>query len=145
MLLPRVAKGILRQVFLCLKLLWWPKLSIAHLLPTSGTVHLRRRIRLRLAFARGTRFLYQRVLLGRAVLMFHQLTCHARIVISLVTSPRIARILPSRILREMSVRGVFTIPPLRKFLLGKWSLPVSFLLMIILQLCSLIRVLHISL
>jgi hypothetical protein len=64
MLLPRAAKGILRQVLLILKLLWWPKLSIAHLLPTSGIVQLKRRIRLRLAFARGTRSLYQRILLA---------------------------------------------------------------------------------
>jgi hypothetical protein len=110
MLLPRAAKGILRQVLLSLKLLQWPKLSIAHLLPTSNTVHLRRRIRLRLAFVRGTWFLYQRVLLGRVVPMFYQLTDHAGIVISLVTSPRIIHILPSIILREMSVRGVFTTP-----------------------------------
>jgi hypothetical protein len=37
---------------------------------------------------------------------------------------------------------VFTTPLLRKFLLAKWSLLVSSLLMIILQLCSLIRVLQ---
>jgi hypothetical protein len=131
MLLPKAIKEILRQVLLSLKLLWLPKLSIVHLLPTSGTVHLRRRIRLRLAFARGKQFLYQRILLGRVILMFHHLIGHAGIVISPVTGPRIARILPSIILRETSVRGVFTIPLLRKFLLGKWSLLVSFLLMII--------------
>jgi hypothetical protein len=110
---------------------WWPKLSIIRLLPTSGTVQLKRRIMLRLAFARGTRFLCQRILLGRAVPMFHQLTGHAGIVISLVTGPRIFHILPSRLLREMSIRGMFTIPLLRKFLLAKWSLLVSFLLTII--------------
>jgi hypothetical protein len=132
MLLPRAAKGIMRHVFLSPKLLWWPKFSIVHLLPTYSITHLRRRIRLRLAFVRGTQFLYQRILLGRAVPMFHQLTGHAGIVISLVTSPRIVDILLRRLLREMSVRGVFTIPLLRKFLLAKWSLLVSFLLMIIL-------------
>jgi hypothetical protein len=69
-----------------------------------------RRIRLRLAFARGTWFLCQRILLGRAVPMFHQLIGHARIATSLVIGLRIVHILPSRHLREMSVRGVFTIP-----------------------------------
>jgi hypothetical protein len=113
MLLPRVAKGILRQVLLSLKLLWCPKLSIVPLLPTSGIIHPRRRIKLKLAFTRGTQFLYQRILLDRAVLMFHQLTGHAGIVISLVTSPRIIHILPSKLLREMSVRAMFTIPLLR--------------------------------
>jgi hypothetical protein len=132
MLLPRAAKGILRQVLLSLKLLWWPKLSIVPLLPTFGIVHPRRRIKIKLAFVRGTQFLYQRILLGRVVPMFHQLTGHAGIVISLVAGPRIVHILPSRLLREMSMRGVFTIPLLRKFLLVKWSVLVSFLLTIIL-------------
>jgi hypothetical protein len=110
MLLPRATKGIMRQVLLSLKLMWWPKLSIIHLLPTSDIAPLQRRIRLRLAFARGTWFLYQRILLGRAVPMFHQLTGHARIATSLVIGLRIVHILPSKLLREMSVRGVFTIP-----------------------------------
>ena len=52
---------------------------------------------------------------------------------------------PSRMLRETFVRGVFTTLLWRKFLLVKWSPLVSFLLMITLQLCSLIRVLHIPL
>jgi hypothetical protein len=71
MLPPRAAKGILRLVLLSLRLLWCPKLSIVHLLPTSGIAHLRRRIKLKLAFTRGTRFLCKRILLGRAVPMFH--------------------------------------------------------------------------
>jgi hypothetical protein len=119
MLLLRDAKGIMRQALLSLKLLWWQKLSIAHLLPTSGIIHPRRRIRLRLAFAKGTWFLYQGILLGRAVQLFHQLTSHARIAISLVTGRSIVLILPSRLLRETSIWGVLTIPLLRKFLLEK--------------------------
>jgi hypothetical protein len=46
------------------------KLSIVDLLPRSGIAHLRRRIKLKLAFTRGTQFLYQRILLGREVPMF---------------------------------------------------------------------------
>jgi hypothetical protein len=103
MLLPRDAKGIMRQALLSLKLLWWQKLSIAHLLPTFGIIHPRRRIRLRLAFTKGTWFLYQGILLGRAVPMFHQLTSHARIAISLVTGRSNVLILPSRLLRETSI------------------------------------------
>jgi hypothetical protein len=105
----------------------------------------KRRIKRRLAFARGTRFLCLRILLGRAVPMFPHLIGHAGIATSLVTRLIIVLIRTSRILRETSVRGVFTIPLLRKFLLEKWSLLVSFLLIIILQSCSLIRVPHILL
>jgi hypothetical protein len=137
MLLPKAIKEILWQVLLSLRLLWYPKLNIIHLLLASSITHLKRRIWLRLVFSRGTRFLYQRILLDRAVPMFHHLTGCAGIATSLVTGLIIVLILPSRILRETSVRGVFTILLLRKFLL------VSSLLMIIPQLCSLIQVLHI--
>jgi hypothetical protein len=99
----KVAKGIMRQVLLILKILWWKKLSIIPLLPTSGIFHLRRRIRRRLDFTRGTWFLYLRILLGREVLMFHHLIGRAGIATSLVTGLRIVLILPSRILRETFV------------------------------------------
>jgi hypothetical protein len=145
MLLPKIIKEILRQVLLSLRLRWCPKLNIVHLLPASGIAHLRRRIKLRLVFARDTWFLCQRILLGKAVPMFRHLTSRAGIVTSLVTRLTVVLILPSRTLRETSVRGVFTILLLRKFLLVKWSLPINFLLIIILQLCSLIRVLRIPL
>jgi hypothetical protein len=145
MLLLKLVKEILRQMLLSLRLWWCPKLNIVHLLPTSGITHLRRRIKLRLAFTRGTQFHCQRILLDRVVPTFHHLISRAGIVINLVTGPRIAHILPSRILRETSVRGVFTTILWRKFLLVKWSLLVSFLLMIIPQLCYLIQVLHIPL
>jgi hypothetical protein len=98
----------------------------------SGIAHLRRRIRLRLIFARDTWCLCQRILLGRAVPMSHHLTGHVGIATSLVIRLIIVVILPSRILRETSVRGVFIILLRRKFLLVKWSLLVNFLLMIIL-------------
>jgi hypothetical protein len=63
MLLPQPVKEILRQVLLIQRLLWYPKLNIVHLLPAFGIAHLRRRIKLRLGFARDTRCLYQRILL----------------------------------------------------------------------------------
>jgi hypothetical protein len=52
--LAKPIREILRQVFLSLRLWWCPKLNIIHLLPTSGIAHLRRRIKLRLVFARDT-------------------------------------------------------------------------------------------
>jgi hypothetical protein len=64
--------------------------------------------------------------------MFHHLTGRARIATSLVIGLTVVLILPSRILRETLIKGVFTILLLRKFLLVKWSPLVSFLLMIIL-------------
>jgi hypothetical protein len=81
----KTCKRNFEQVLLRLRLWWCPKLNIVHLLPASGTTHLRRRTRLRLVFARGTRFLYQRILLGRVVPTFCHLTGCARIATSLVT------------------------------------------------------------
>jgi hypothetical protein len=93
----------------------------------------------------GFRKGYTRIILDKTVPTFCHLTGQAGIATSRVTGLIVVLILPSRTLRETSVRGVFTILVLRKFLLVKWSLLVSFLLMIILQLCSLIQVLHIPL
>jgi hypothetical protein len=90
-------------VLLRLRLWWCPKLNIVHLLLASGTAHLRRRTRLRLVFTRGTRFLYERILLGRVVPTFRHLTDRARIATSLVTRLIVVLILPSRTLRETSV------------------------------------------
>jgi hypothetical protein len=90
MLLPRAAGGIMRQRFLSPKLLWWPKLSIVHWLQTSGIALHKRRIRLKLAFARAILLLFPRILLGKAVPMFCQPTDHVGIATRLVIGPRIA-------------------------------------------------------
>ena len=145
MRLPRTTKETLRQVLLSLRHQWYLRPSTVHPMLMSGTAHLRRRIKLKLVFARGTQFPYQRIALGRAAPMSRQQTGRAGTVTSLVTGLISAPILPSRMLREMSVRGVFTTLLWRKFLLVKWSPLVSSLLMITLQLCSLIRVLCIPL
>ena len=141
MLLPRPIKETLRQVLLSLKHQWYPKPNIVHPMLMSGTAHLRRRIKLKLVFARGTQFPCQRIPLGRAAPMSHQLTGRVGTVTSLVIGQIGVPILP-RMLKETSVRGVFITLLWRKFLLVKWSPLVSFLLMITLQLCSLIRVLR---
>jgi hypothetical protein len=59
------------------------------------------------------------MLLDRVVPMFRPLTGHAGIATRLVTRLANVPILPSRLHRETSIRGVFTIPLLRKFLLEK--------------------------
>jgi hypothetical protein len=56
MLLSKLIKEILRQVLLSLRHQWYPKLNIIHLLSMSSTTHLRRRIKLKLVFARDTQF-----------------------------------------------------------------------------------------
>ena len=145
MLLPRPIKETLRQVLLSLRHQWYPKPNIVHPMLMSGTAHLRRKIKLKLVSARGTQFPYQRIPLGRAAPKPHQLTGCARTVTSRVIGQISVPILPSRMLKETSVWGVFTTRLWRKFLLVKWSPLVSSLLMITLQLCSLIRVLHIPL
>ena len=145
MLLPRPVKETLRQVLLSLKHQWYPKPSIVHPMLMSDTAHLRRRIKLKLVSSKGTQFLCQRIPLDRAAPMSHQLTGRVGTVTSLVIGQISVPILPSRMLKETSVRGVFTTLLWRKFLLVKWSPLVSSLLMITLQLCSLIRVLRIPL
>jgi hypothetical protein len=116
---PRVVSEPLRWGLLNPRLQWWRKPNIAHLLLILGIVLHRRRIRLRLAFTRGTLFLCPRMLLDRVVPMFRPLTGHAGIATRLVTRLANVPILPSRLHRETSIRGVFTIPLLRKFLLEK--------------------------
>jgi hypothetical protein len=109
MLLLRLAKETLRQMLLSLRRQWYPRPNIVHLLLMSGTAHLRRRrIKLKLVFARDTQFPCQGITLDRAAPMSHQLIGCAGIVTSLVTGLIIVLILPSRMLREMSIRGVFT-------------------------------------
>ena len=105
------------------------------------TAHLRRRTKLKPVSTKGIQFPCRRIPLGRVAPMFHQQTCRARTVTSLVIGQIDVPILP-RMLKETSVRGVFTILQWRKFLLVKWSPLVSSLLMITLQLFSLIRVLR---
>ena len=108
MLLPRPVKETLRQVLLSLRHQWYPKPNIVHLMLMSGTIHLRRRIKLKQVSARGTQFPCQRIPLGRVAPMSHQLTGRAGTVTSLVTGLVLVSILPSRMLRETSIRGVFT-------------------------------------
>ena len=145
MLLSRPVKETSRQVLLSPRHQWYPKPSIIHPMLLSDTAHLRRRIKLKLVSARGTQFPCPRIPLGRAAPMSHQLIGRVGTVTSLVTGLVLVPILPSRMLRETSIRGVFTTILWRKFLLVKWSPLVSSLLMITLQLCSLIRVLRIPL
>jgi hypothetical protein len=116
MLLPRHVKEILRPVLLSLRHQWYPKPNIVHLMLMFGTAHLRRRIKLKLVSARGTQCPCQRIPLDRAAPMFPHLIGHARTITSLVTRLIVALILPSRMLRETSVRGVFTTLLWRKFL-----------------------------
>ena len=141
MLLPRPVRETLRLVLLSLRLQWYPRPRIVHPMLMSGATHLRRKIKLKLISARGTQFPCQRIPLGRVAPMHHQQTGRAGTVTSLVIGLISVPILP-RMLKETSIRGVFTTLLWRKFLLVKWSPLVSSLLMITLQLCSLIRVLH---
>jgi hypothetical protein len=90
MLLPRAAKGIMRKGFLHPKLLWWPKLSIIHWLQTLGIALRKRRITLKLAFARAILLFFPRILLGKEVPMFCQPTDRVGITTRLVIGPRIA-------------------------------------------------------
>jgi hypothetical protein len=116
MLSPKPVKEILRQVLLSLRLQWCPKPNIVHLLLAFSTIHLRKRIKLRLVFARDTQFPCQIILLAKVVPTFCHLIGCARIATSLVTRLIVILILPSRTRREMPIRGVFTILLWRKFL-----------------------------
>ena len=144
MLLPRTGKGTLRLVLPSPRLQWYLRPRTVRPMLMSGTAHRRRRTKLKPVSARDIPFPCRRIHLGRVAPMFHHQTGRAGTVTNLVIGQTDVPILP-RTLKETSVRGVFTILQWRKFLLVKWSPLVSFLLMITLQLCSLIRVLHIPL
>jgi hypothetical protein len=68
-------------------------------------------------FTRVTLLLFPRIILGRVVPMSHQATSRAGIAICPVIGQRVVPILTRRPIKEMSVRGEFTILPLKKFLL----------------------------
>jgi len=126
MMLPRVAKGIMRQGLLSLRLLWWPKLSIVHRLQTSGIVLHKRRIRQKLAFARAILLLSPRILLSRAVPMLCQPTDHAGTATRLVIGPSIALFLRRMLFRATYTRDMLISPLLKRSLLARLSLLVSF-------------------
>jgi hypothetical protein len=126
MLLPRVAKEIMRHGLLSLKVLWWPKLSIVHRLQTLGITLRKRIIRLKLAFARAILLLFSRILLGRAALMFHQPTDHAGTATRLVIGLRIALFLRRMLFRTTCARDMLISPLLKRSPLARLSLLVSF-------------------
>jgi hypothetical protein len=126
MLLPRVAKEIMRHELLSLKVLWWPKLSIIHRLQTLGIALRKRRIRLKLAFTRAILLLFPRILLGRAAPMFHQPTDRAGTATRLVIGLRISLFLRRMLFRTTCVEDMLISPLLKRSPLARLSLLVSF-------------------
>jgi hypothetical protein len=71
--------------------------------------------------------LFPRILQGRVVLMFHRATSRVGTVTCPVIGPENALFLRRKLFKAMYIGDMLTSPLLKRSLLERWSLPVSFL------------------
>jgi hypothetical protein len=114
MLLLRIARGPLRRVLHSPELQLHQGILLSLLPQVLSSVSRRRRLQLRLGFAKHIQCLYQRVVQAKAAPVFLQATCLARTATNQVIGSGIVHIL-RRMQIKVAVRGMFIIIVLKKF------------------------------